>query len=118
MLYRLAADVLVIVHLAFIIFVVVGGVLAWRWRRVAWVHLPAAAWGVLIELIGFVCPLTPLENRFRRLAGEVGYEGGFIEHYIIPVIYPAGLTTTIQVALGSLVLLVNGFAYWIYFKRN
>lgn len=118
MLYRLVADLLVALHFGFIAFVVIGGFLAWRWRRLAWLHLPAAAWGALIEFMGWICPLTPLENRFRRLAGDAGYAGGFIEHYVIPVIYPAGLTTHVQVALGILVLAINGVAYWIYFRRG
>ena len=83
MLYRLAADTLVLLHLAFTVFAVVGGFLAWRWPRVAWIHIPAAVWGALIEFMGWVCPLTPLENHFRRLAGEAGYAGGFLEHYVI-----------------------------------
>lgn len=118
MLYRLAADALVVVHLGFIFFVVIGGFLAWRWRRVAWIHLPVACWGALIEFSGWVCPLTPLENDMRRLAGDLGYEGGFIEHYVIPVIYPAQLTVQIQIGLGILVLLLNGFAYSVYFIRR
>lgn len=116
--YRLVADLLVAVHFAFIVFVVAGGFLAWRWRPVAWVHLPAAAWGALIEFAGWICPLTPLENRFRRLAGEAGYEGGFIEHYLIPIIYPAGLTTPVQIVLGAVVVLVNVVAYVVYFGRT
>jgi len=118
MLYRLAADALVVVHLGFIIFVVIGGFLAWRWRRVAWIHLPVACWGALIEFFGWVCPLAPLENDLRRLAGDFGYEGGFIEHYVIPVIYPAQLTVQIQIGLGFMVLLLNGFAYSVYFIRR
>ncbi|MBI2072189.1 MAG: DUF2784 domain-containing protein [Gemmatimonadetes bacterium] len=82
--YRFVADVLVVLHVAFVAFVVVGGFLALRWRRLAWLHLPAAVWGAIIEFMGWVCPLTPLENHFRRLAGEGGYQGGFIEHYVIP----------------------------------
>ena len=117
MLYRLAADTIVLVHLGFIFFVVVGGFLAWRWKRLAWIHIPVAFWGVLIEFSGWVCPLTPLENNVRRLAGEVGYDGGFIEHYVIPIVYPAQLTVTIQIGLGILVLLLNGFAYAVYFIR-
>lgn len=118
MLYRLAADAVVLLHLAFTVFVVVGGFLAWRWPRLAGVHVPAAVWGALIEFMGWVCPLTPLENHFRRLAGEAGYSGGFLEHYVIPVLYPRGLTPTIQVILGAVVVLVNGYAYSVYFRRR
>ena len=117
MLYRLGADVIVVLHLAFILFVVAGGFLAWRWKWIAVAHLPAAIWGALIELFHWVCPLTPLENEMRRRAGEVGYEGGFIEHYITPIIYPSGLTTTIQVVLGIFVILVNAVAYWGVVRR-
>jgi len=118
MLARLTADALVALHLAFIVFVVTGGFLAWRWRRLAWVHLPLAAWGALIEFAGWVCPLTPLENHFRRLAGQAGYPGGFIEHYLIPVIYPGDLTRGIQYALGALVILVNLAAYARFLRRH
>ena len=116
--YRMAADAVLFVHLAFTVFVVVGGFLAWRWPRLAWIHIPAAVWGVFIEFAGWVCPLTPLENHFRRLAGEAGYDGGFIEHYLVLVLYPRGLTPTIQVALGTVVILVNGYAYSVYFRRR
>ena len=117
MLYRLTADALVAIHLAFIVFVVVGGFLAWRWRWVLWLHVPAAAWGALIEFAGWICPLTPWEVALRRQAGEVGYAGGFIEHYLIPVIYPVGLTPTIQTVLGSVVIAVNAVAYAILVRR-
>jgi hypothetical protein len=117
-LYRLAADALVLVHFAFIVFVVLGGFLTWRWRRLAWLHIPAVAWGALIEFMGWICPLTPLEVSLRRMAGGAGYEGGFIAHYILPIIYPAGLTPTIQVMLGVLLVLLNGVAYFVYFKRR
>jgi hypothetical protein len=109
--YRIAADLVVALHFLFIAFVVGGGFLTWRWPRLAWVHVPVAAWGALIEFAGWICPLTPLENSLRRAAGEAGYPGGFIEHYIIPIVYPPGLNTGIQVALGVSVLLVNGIAY-------
>ena len=108
---RLAADLVVGAHFAFILFVVVGGFLTWRWPRLAWVHVPVAAWGALVEFAGWICPLTPLENALRRAAGEAGYAGGFIEHYLIPVIYPPGLTRGSQVALGAVVLLLNAAAY-------
>lgn len=108
---RIAADVLVLIHLAFVAFVVLGGLLvAWR-TSIAWLHLPAAAWGTWIELSGRICPLTPLENHFRRLAGQGGYPGGFVEHYLIPILYPAGLTPQSQGWLGALVVLVNLLVY-------
>jgi hypothetical protein len=115
--YRLAADALVAAHLAFIVFVVTGGFLAWRWRRLAWLHLPAAIWGTLIEFAGWICPLTPWEFALRRRAGEIGYQEGFIEHYIIPLVYPRDLTPGVQVMLGVLVLVLNVFAYSVYFRH-
>lgn len=114
MLPALAADLLVALHFGFILFVVFGGLLVLRWRWVVWLHLPAAVWGALIELVGWVCPLTPLENHFRRLAGEVGYAHGFIEQYIAPLVYPLGLTPHIQTALGVGVIAVNVIVYtWV-----
>jgi len=108
---RLAADALVLAHLAFIVFVVLGGLLvAWR-ARMAWLHLPAAAWGAWIEASGAICPLTPWENRLRRLAGESGYPGGFVEHYLVPVVYPAGLTPALQARLALAVVAVNLIVY-------
>ncbi|MGD8726500.1 MAG: DUF2784 domain-containing protein [Gemmatimonadales bacterium] len=118
MLYRLAADAVVVLHLLFIVLVVVGGFLAWRWRWLPWIHLPAAFWGMMIEVAGWICPLTPLENALRARAGQAGYEGGFIEHYVLPVIYPGNLTRTIQIGLGLLVLLVNVVAYVRYFRSR
>jgi hypothetical protein len=117
MAYRLAADLLVAVHLGFIVFVVAGGFLALKWHRLAWAHIPAAIWGALIELFGWVCPLTPLENRWRVLAGQAGYEGGFIEHYVIPLVYPIALTRNLQYLLGATVVLLNIIAYTVYFRR-
>lgn len=111
MLTRWLADLTVLVHLAFLLFVAVGGLAVLKWPRLAWVHLPAAAWGVLIEFAGWICPLTPLENQLRRAAGEAGYRGGFIEHYITAVLYPEGLTRTSQIALGALALAVNAAVY-------
>ncbi len=119
MLHRLAADAVLVLHLAFIVFVLLGGLLALRWRRAPWLHLPAAAWGGYIELSGGLCPLTPLENSLRRAAGEAGYAGGFIEHYLLPVIYPAGLTQEIQYLLAAIVLGVNALAYgWVWGRRR
>jgi hypothetical protein len=111
MVFRSLADLLVGLHFLFVLFVVGGGFLTWRWPRVAWAHVPVALWGALIELAGWICPLTPLENDLRRAAGDAGYAGGFIEHYVIPVVYPAGLTREIQLALGLAVIMINAVAY-------
>jgi hypothetical protein len=105
--YRVLADAVVLLHAAFVVFVVLGGLLALRWPRAAWIHLPVVAWGAGIEFLGGFCPLTPLENRWRRLAGEDGYPGGFVEHYVIGALYPDGLTRTTQLALGVVVVIVN-----------
>ena len=107
MLYRRLADLVVLLHFGFVLFVVLGGLLALRRPRLAWVQLPCAAWGVLIEYVGWVCPLTPLENLLRRRGGEATYRGGFVEHYIAGVLYPAGLGRTGPILLGTLVLVVN-----------
>ncbi|MES2818033.1 MAG: DUF2784 domain-containing protein [Pseudomonadota bacterium] len=115
--FRLAADALVVVHLLFILFVLFGGLLVLRWRAVAWLHLPAAAWGVTVEVLQLYCPLTPLENQLRRASGEAGYEGGFIEQYLIPLIYPSGLTPQIQLAMGALVLVLNLVVYAVLLRR-
>jgi hypothetical protein len=111
MIPRMLADVLVGLHFLFVVFVVTGGFLTWRWPRAAWLHAPVALWGAAIEFTGWICPLTPLENALRRAAGEAGYAGGFIEHYLIPVVYPAGLTRTTQLVLGVAVVVVNLIAY-------
>jgi hypothetical protein len=118
LIYRALADLILALHLAFVLFVVLGGLLVMRWPRVAWLHLPAAIWGVVIEYTGWICPLTPLENSFRARGGEAGYSGGFIEHYIQPLLYPAGLTRSTQVVLGSLVLVLNLTAYGIALSRR
>ena len=118
MLYRILADCVVVVHAAFVVFVVLGGFLAWRWRGVVWVHVPCALWGAAIEYGGWICPLTPLENALRARAGLQGYAGGFIEHYVIPALYPAGLTRPTQVALGTLALAVNLIAYGVLVRRH
>jgi hypothetical protein len=116
--YRLLADLVVAVHFAFVVFVAVGGVLVLRWPRLAWVHLPCAAWGALVMFGGWVCPLTPLENDLRRLGGEAGYGGGFVERYLTAILYPDGLTRGHQVALGLLVLAVNGYVYLRLWRRR
>jgi hypothetical protein len=101
----------------FVLFVVLGGLLVLRWPRLAWLHLPAAVWGALIEFAGWICPLTPLENRLRRAGGTAGYAGGFVEHYLLPVLYPVGLTRGVQYVLGAGVVLVNAAVYWWVFRR-
>jgi len=114
MAYRILADTVLVIHLSFILFVVAGGFLVRRWRGVAWVHIPAVAWGALIEFMGWVCPLTPLEIWARSRSGGTGYSGGFIEHYLLPVVYPAALTHETQIVLGALVLILNVCIYaWI-----
>lgn len=115
--YRALADLVLVVHLAFVLFVVLGGLLALRWPRVAWVHVPVALYGALIEFAGFVCPLTPLENSLRRRGGEAGYEGGFIEHYVTATLYPTGLTREVQLGLGVAVLAINGAIYAVWLRR-
>ena len=111
MLYRLAADAVLVFHGLFVLFVVLGGLLS-LWRpRLAWLHIAAALWGATVMLSGMICPLTPLENSLRLAGGQAGYSGGFIEHYITAVIYPEGLTRPIQVTLGALVVLINAVIY-------
>ena len=114
----LLADLVVVLHLAFVVFVVLGALLVLRWPRIVWLHLPAASWGAYVEFSGSICPLTPLENELRAAAGEAGYDGGFVEQYLIPVLYPAGLTSDLQVLLGSLVVLVNGALYGFLWLRR
>jgi len=116
-LYRGLADLVLVIHLAFVLFVVFGGLFTLRWPRVAWLHVPVALYGATIEFIGFICPLTPLEISLRRRGGEAGYAGGFIEHYITAALYPTGLTRDIQLALGIGVLLFNAIVYAIVVKR-
>jgi hypothetical protein len=114
MAYRILADLILVLHLGFIVFVMAGGFLVLRRRRVAWIHVPAVVWAVLIEFMGWLCPLTPLEIWARTQAGETGYSGGFVEHYLLPVVYPASLTHEVQIALGAGVLLANALIYaWI-----
>lgn len=118
MIFRLAADAVVTFHLLFIIFVQLGGLLVLRWPWAALLHLPAMAWGAAVEFLHLYCPLTPLENALRSRAGDQGYDGGFIEHYLIPLIYPAGLTPQIQLWLGGIVLLINASVYGALLVRG
>jgi hypothetical protein len=114
MLSLVLADIVVAIHFAFILFVVLGGLLVFRWRRLAWLHVPAALWGALIEATGWICPLTPLENRLRVTGGETGYRTGFIEQYILPILYPEELTRGSQILLGVCVVVLNlGIYTWI-----
>jgi hypothetical protein len=115
--YRFLADGLVALHLAFIVFVLGGGILVLRWHGVAMLHLPAVAWAAFTEFTGMICPLTPWENALRRLAGDAGYQGGFVEHYVIPLIYPAGLTPRLQMILGVVVVLLNMLVYAVVIRR-
>ena len=115
---RIAADAVVALHALFVAFVVAGGVLV-LWRRgFAWIHLPAAAWGAWVEFTGTICPLTPLENAWRRAAGEAGYPGGFVEHYVVPVLYPEGLTPRTQIAFGIVVVAINVVLYGLAWRRK
>ncbi|MGE5803320.1 MAG: DUF2784 domain-containing protein [Gemmatimonadota bacterium] len=117
MLYRLLANGVVGVHALFILFVVFGGFLAWRWRWAFAIHIPCAVWGVMIEYRSGICPLTPLENSLRARAGQEGYGGGFVEHYLVPAIYPSGLTPRVQMVLGTFVLVVNVLIYALLIRR-
>lgn len=116
--HSLLADLVLVVHFIFVLFVALGGVLVLRWPRIAWAHLPAAAWGIAIEFGGWVCPLTPLENGLRALAGESTYRGDFIARYLLPVIYPEGLTRETQIALGTAALLGNAAIYVMVWRRG
>ena len=117
MIYRIAADVVLLIHLLFILFVVLGGWLVLRIPKLIWFHLPAAAWGAYIEFSGCICPLTPLENQLRIASGSAGFSGGFIERYLIPVVYPSGLDRPVQMALGIGVILVNAAFYCLLIKK-
>lgn len=118
MIHRVAADLTLLLHLGFIAFALFGALLAMRWRWVPWLQLPAAAWGVFVELTGRLCPLTDLENHFRHLAGEGGYQGSFIERYLLPVIYPDGLTRELQFVLATVVVVVNLVVYALLLRRR
>ncbi len=116
--YALLATLVVLFHFAFILFVILGGLLALRWRRAPWLHLPALAWGGFVEVTGRICPLTPLENHLRRAAGSGDYAGGFIEQYLIPIMYPPGLTSQIQLALAAGLIVINVTIYTLVLRRR
>lgn len=119
MTHRLLADAVMVIHFVFILLVIFGGLLAvWRWR-LAWLHLPALAWGIWIQFTGRICPLTPLENRLRAMGGEAGYDGGFIDHYLLSLIYPDGLTRSLQLGLGIALVVFNALVYaWAWWRRR
>ncbi|UCC55605.1 MAG: DUF2784 domain-containing protein [Gammaproteobacteria bacterium] len=116
--YHALADLVLAIHALFIVFVVCGGLLALRWRSVVWLHLPAVAWAVLLEVMGWLCPLTPLEQSLRRAAGASSYSGSFIEHYLVQLIYPVGLTRTIQLYLAAAVIILNIVVYWFVITQR
>ena len=117
MIYHALANLVIVGHLAFVIFAALGGFLALKWRSLAWIQVPAFLWGALVELAGWVCPLTPLENWLREKGGGLVYHTGFIEHYILPLLYPDILTRSLQIFLGLLVLSVNlGLYGWILWR--
>ncbi len=119
MAYQWLATVVLVLHAAFVLFAVFGGLLVLRWPRAAWLHLPAAAWAALVEFGGWICPLTPLEIHFRHLAGQGGYAGGFIDHYLIEWLYPAGFTRGVQAVLGLAVVAFNATVYaWVLRSRR
>jgi len=117
--YSLLADLVLIVHLAFVLFVLCGGLLVLRWRWIAWLHLPAAIWGAVVEFTGWICPLTPLENWLRVRGDSTGYAGDFLSYYLLALLYPEGLSRPIQLLLGILVIAVNLGVYgWILTNRR
>src|SRR5918994_72394 len=117
--YPLLADLVVWIHLAFVVFVVIGGLLIMKWPGLIWIHLPAVGWGIIIELSGWICPLTPLENWLRHKGGEENYHSDFVAHYLLPMLYPQGLARKSQITLGALVVVVNVAIYgWIYRTRK
>jgi hypothetical protein len=118
MIWSLLADALVILHFGFTAFVIFAGFLTWRWPRLAFLHLPALAWGCWVEVSHSICPLTPLENHFRHLGGEAGYTEGFLAHYLVRVLYPPGLTWHIQWELAAVLIALNVIAYWGLIRRR
>lgn len=117
MIFQWLASAVVVFHACFVAFVIVGGFLALRWRRLVWLHIPSVVWAVLLEYNGWICPLTPLENTLREHAGLAGYTGGFIEHYLLRELYPAHLTAMIRWTLATFVLAVNAVAYYLIVRR-
>ena len=110
--YQLLADLVLIVHLAFVVFVLCGGLLVLKWRWIVWLHLPAVTWGAFVEFSGWICPLTPLENWLRAQGGEISYRSDFMAQYLLPVLYPGDLTRDLQFLLGTGVIVLNTAVYW------
>jgi hypothetical protein len=117
MIYRILADAAVLLHFGFVAFVVIGGILVVLRPKFAWLHIPALLWGALIEFAGWICPLTPFENWLRQKGGQAGFPGGFVEHYLLPLLYPDGLTRSLQVGLGTAVIIINLILYAIVLRR-
>ena len=119
MVYGVLTDVVVGVHFAFVLFVVLGGLFVLRWKLWAWIHIPCVLWGALNEFWGWVCPLTPLENWLRQSGGEAAYANSFVEHYILPILYPGELTRGLQILLGLVVIAINVGVYgWLWSRRR
>jgi hypothetical protein len=118
MAYRFLADALVVFHFCFVLFVITGGLFVLRWRWMALLHIPAALWGMIVEWTGWICPLTPLENRLRERGGDVAYQGDFVNHYIMPVLYPDGLTRDFQITFGTLILMITLLMYLAAFTAR
>lgn len=116
--YTWLADLILCIHVGFVLFVIVGVLLVLRWRWIAWLHLPAALWGAIVEFTGWICPLTPLENWLRAQGGEATYRSDFIAQYLLPVLYPADLTRGLQLLLGTVVVVLNAAAYWWLWQRH
>jgi len=117
MFYKLAADAVALLHITFVVFTLAGGLLVYRWRWIAVLHIPAVVWGVLLEFRGWTCPLTPLEQQLRSAGNEVSYSGGFVDHYVLPTLYPAEIDRAMQVDMGSILLIINIAVYgWLLWR--
>ena len=116
--YSSLADLILCLHVGFVLFVIFGGLLVMRWRRIAWLHLPAAVWGAVVEFTGWICPLTPLENWLRAQGGEASYRSDFIAQYLLPVLYPGDLTRDLQLLLGTGVIILNAAVYWWFWHTQ
>lgn len=115
--YDFLADLVVLVHLLFVVFALLGGLLVLRWLPLVFLHVPCMLWAATVEFLGLVCPLTPLEISLRQRAGQAGYEGGFVEEYLVPILYPGSLTPAIQIVLGFVVLAVNAWVYVLVIRK-